>query len=29
MAQLRNAIIASSLDELINKLENDFKEVKE
>jgi queuine tRNA-ribosyltransferase len=29
MAQLRNAIMMSSLDELINKLENDFKEVKE
>ena len=29
MAQLRNAIIMSSLDELINKLENNFKEVKE
>ena len=29
MAQLRNAIITSSLDELINKLENDFKEAKE
>ena len=29
MAQLRNAIITSSLDELINRLENDFKEAKE
>ena len=29
MAQLRNAVITSSLDELINKLENDFKEAKE
>jgi hypothetical protein len=29
MAQLRNAIITSSLDELINKLERDFREAKE
>ena len=29
MAQLRNAIITSSLDELINKLESDFKEERE
>ena len=29
MAQLRNAVITSSLDELINKLENNFKEAKE
>jgi queuine tRNA-ribosyltransferase len=29
MAKLRNAIISSSLDELINQLESDFKEVRE
>jgi hypothetical protein len=29
MAKLRNAIISSSLDELINQLESNFKEVRE
>jgi hypothetical protein len=29
MAKLRYAIISSSLDELINQLESDFKEVRE